>query len=244
MYNQEEIKGMLFIDIETTSGFETYQEAITNIPSLKSFWERKAKFIRDEDVELKNLSDDEIYYQKASLSAEWGRIVCISVGQVKFDEEGNPFMQKKSFYGTDEKDLLSEFIEFMKIVFFKAPGIKLVGHNIKGFDIPYIIKKSIVHGLDLPKQLHLHKMKPWENCLIDTYEVWKAGGWSSAALAHICLLLGIKNPKDEMSAGEVGAAYWAGRIEDIKNYCEEDIEAAGSLVLRFANMSPIRNSDF
>jgi len=232
MYNQEEIKGMLFIDIETTSGFETYQEAITNIPSLKSFWERKAKFIRDEDVELKNLS------------AEWGRIVCISVGQVKFDEEGNPFMQKKSFYGTDEKDLLSEFIEFMKIVFFKAPGIKLVGHNIKGFDIPYIIKKSIVHGLDLPKQLHLHKMKPWENCLIDTYEVWKAGGWSSAALAHICLLLGIKNPKDEMSAGEVGVAYWAGRIEDIKNYCEEDIEAAGSLVLRFANMSPIRNSDF
>ena len=48
-------------------------------------------------------------------------------------------MQKKSFYGSDEKELLTEFIQFMNQVFFKAPGIKLVGHNIKGFDLPYII---------------------------------------------------------------------------------------------------------
>jgi predicted PolB exonuclease-like 3'-5' exonuclease len=150
-------------------------------------------------------------------------------------------MQKKSFYGSDEKELLVDFVNFMSQVFFKAPGIKLVGHNIKGFDLPYIIKKSILYSLELPRQLHLHKVKPWENCLIDTYEVWKAGGWSSAALAHLCLLLGIKNPKDDMNAGEVGAAFYAGRIEEIKNYCEEDIEAAGSLMLKFANMSPIRS---
>jgi predicted PolB exonuclease-like 3'-5' exonuclease len=40
-----------------------------------------------------------------------------------------------------------------------------------------------------------------------------------------------------MKAGEVGAAFYEdGRIEEIKNYCEGDIEAAGSLILRFANL--------
>ena len=241
MYTKEEIKSMLFIDIETTSGFKTLDELKRSHPELISFWDRKEKFIRAEDVELKDAESSDIYFQKASLTAEWGRIVCISVGQIKFDEDDFPFMQKKSFYGSDEKELLVDFVNFMSQVFFKAPGIKLVGHNIKGFDLPYIIKKSILHSLELPRQLHLHKVKPWENCLIDTYEVWKAGGWSSAALAHLCLLLGIKNPKDDMNAGEVGAAFYAGRIEEIKNYCEEDIEAAGSLMLKFANMSPIRS---
>jgi predicted PolB exonuclease-like 3'-5' exonuclease len=241
MYSKEEIKSMLFIDIETTSGFKTLDELKESHPELISFWDRKEKFIRAEDVELKDAESSDIYFQKASLTAEWGRIVCISVGQIKFDEDDVPFMQKKSFYGEDERDLLSSFVNFMNQVFFKAPGIKLVGHNIKGFDLPYIIKKSILHSIELPRQLHLHKVKPWENCLIDTYEVWKAGGWSSAALAHLCILLGIKNPKDDMNAGEVGAAFYAGRIEEIKNYCEEDIEAAGSLMLKFANMSPIRS---
>lgn len=241
MYTKEEIKSMLFIDIETTSGFKTLDELKESHPELISFWDRKEKFIRAEDVELKDAESSDIYFQKASLTAEWGRIVCISVGQIKFDENDVPFMQKKSFYGSDEKELLVDFVNFMSQVFFKAPGIKLVGHNIKGFDLPYIIKKSILYSLELPRQLHLHKVKPWENCLIDTYEVWKAGGWSSAALAHLCLLLGIKNPKDDMNAGEVGAAFYAGRIEEIKNYCEEDIEAAGSLMLKFANMSPIRS---
>jgi predicted PolB exonuclease-like 3'-5' exonuclease len=241
MYTKEEIKSMLFIDIETTSGFKTLDELKESHPELISFWDRKEKFIRAEDVELRDAESSDIYFQKASLTAEWGRIVCISVGQIKFDEDDVPFMQKKSFYGDDERDLLSSFVNFMNQVFFKAPGIKLVGHNIKGFDLPYIIKKSILHSIELPRQLHLHKVKPWENCLIDTYEVWKAGGWSSAALAHLCLLLGIKNPKDDMNAGEVGAAFYAGRIEEIKNYCEEDIEAAGSLMLKFANMSPIRS---
>lgn len=243
MYTKEEIKSMLFIDIETTSGFKTFGELKETHPELMSFWDRKAKFIKAEDVELRESSDEEIYFQKAALSPEWGRIVCISVGQVKFDEvTEDPYMQKKSFYGEDERDILSSFASFMSQVFFKAPGIKIVGHNIKGFDLPYIIKKSILHGIELPRQLHLHKMKPWENCLVDTYEVWKAGGWSSAALAHICLLLGIKNPKDDMQAGEVGAAFYSGKIEEIKNYCEEDIEAAGSLVLKFANMQPIRSA--
>jgi predicted PolB exonuclease-like 3'-5' exonuclease len=241
MYSKEEIKSMLFIDIETTSGFKTLDELKESHPELISFWDRKEKFIRAEDIELRDAESSDIYFQKASLNAEWGRIVCISVGQIKFDEDDVPFMQKKSFYGEDERDLLSSFVNFMNQVFFKAPGIKLVGHNIKGFDLPYIIKKSILHSIELPRQLHLHKVKPWENCLIDTYEVWKAGGWSSAALAHLCILLGIKNPKDDMNAGEVGAAFYAGRIEEIKNYCEEDIEAAGSLMLKFANMSPIRS---
>jgi len=237
MYTKDEIKSMLFIDIETTSGFKNLSILEETNPELIEFWKRKEKFIRAEDVELNNLTSDDIYFQKAALTPEWGRIVCISVGQIKFDESEKPRMTMKSFYGVDESIIIENFVDFIKRVFNTNSGIKLVGHNIKGFDIPYIIKKSIIYNTPLPRQLHLHKTKPWENCLIDTYEVWKSGGWSSAPLAHLCLLLGIKNPKNEMKAGEVGAAFYEdGRIEEIKNYCEGDIEAAGSLILRFANL--------
>ena len=82
-------------------------------------------------------------------------------------------------------------------------------------------------------------MKPWENCLVDTNDIWKFGGWNGASLSLICDLLKIPSPKENMYGGEVAEAYWNGRIEEIKNYCEDDVCATMNVMLKLSNMELI-----
>jgi len=170
MYEVSELKQMVFIDIETTTGKKTYDEVISENPALDQYWELKSKQLKSNEPEnLGGLDKNQMYPTMAALSPEWGKIICISIGQLKFDEDGNPVdFSAKSYYGDDEEELLREFNEVARKIMIKYPNMQWVGHNVKGFDLPYILKRSIIHGIKVPKAFHLHKQKPWENCLIDT----------------------------------------------------------------------------
>jgi predicted PolB exonuclease-like 3'-5' exonuclease len=102
--------------------------------------------------------------------------------------------------------------------------------------MPYLIKRSIIQGVEIPQQLHLQKLKPWENCLLDTNEIWKFGGWNGASLSMICDLLQIPSPKQNMYGGEVSEAYYAGRLEEIKDYCEDDVIGTMNVMLKMSDM--------
>ena len=179
----------------------------------------------------------------AGLYPEWGKIVCISMGQIQFDETGHPNDFKAvSFSGLDEADVLKEFMTTAAKIMQKYPKMQWVGHNIKGFDMPYLIKRSLINKVSVPPSFHLHKQKPWENCLLDTQDVWKFGGWNSAKLGLISELLGIPSPKDAMSGPEVNEYYWSGRLGEIKTYCEKDIQATANIILKMASMPIIADA--
>ena len=180
----------------------------------------------------------------AGLYPEWGKIVCISMGQLKFDETGFPTDFKAVTYGGDEAQLLKDFLQTAAKIMQKYPKMQWVGHNIKGFDMPYIIKRALINGVAVPSVFHLQKQKPWENCLLDTQEIWKFGGWNSAKLGLISEILGIPSPKDAMSGPEVNEYYWAGRIDEIKTYCEKDIKATANILLRMSGMPIIEDAPF
>ena len=42
----------------------------------------------------------------------------------------------------------------------------------------------------------------------------------------MCYELGIESPKDNMNGGDVHDAYWEGRVEEVKIYCEKDVKAS------------------
>lgn len=247
MYTISDLKNMLFLDIETAASHENYQEFLNSLSAnsqMGDWWSEKCMFIRKDRPELENKTDEEIYNIQAALFPEWGRIVCISMGQIKFDEDSNPVdFRARSFYGTDEKDILTEFLQVLTAVFFKAPGVKLVGHNIKGFDIPYICKKAMMNGIQLPTSLHMQKVKPWENCLLDTADIWKFGGWNGAKLGVVCEVLGIPSPKEQMEGGQVSSEFYKGNIQHIMEYCERDVKATANVLLRLSNMD-ILSSDY
>jgi DNA polymerase elongation subunit (family B) len=248
MYEVSELKQMVFIDIETTTGKKTYDEVIQENPELDQYWQLKYKQIKSsEPVNFENVDTAaEMYPQMAALYPEWGKIICISIGQLKFDEDGNPVdFSAKSYYGDDEKELLEEFNEVARKIMNKYPNMQWVGHNIKGFDLPYILKRSIIHGIKVPKAFHLHKQKPWENCLLDTQEVWKFGGWNSGKLGLLTEILGIPSPKEDLEGIMVSGVYWeGGNLERIKDYCEKDILATANLMLKISYLPIVVDAPF
>ena len=241
MYNSSELKGMLFIDIEKCSQYK-------NLSDLKKYaneglydlWLKKAENIRKYEEGHNDLTDAELYEKCASMHAEFGKINTISIGQISFDDVTGPVGSKiKSFYGEDENKILEEFNGTMRAVFNKNPSVKLIGHNIKKFDMPWIVKRSLVNGIIPPTMFHFQKQKPWENCLLDTYEIWKFGGYNSSSLDLICNLFNIPSPKDAMKNYEVSMHYWDGNIENIMKYCEGDVKATMNVMLKMSNMEII-----
>jgi len=243
MYTLDELKSMVFIDIETTAQTETLQEVLDAKPNLEQYW---LEYYEKQSKDIPDLEWDAMYKKMAPLSPEWGKIVCISIGQLKFDETGMPNgFSSKSYYGDDEKELIRDFMKVAGQIMVKKPGVKWVGHYIKGFDIPFIIKRAIINQIPVIRQFHLQKLKPWETCLIDTKEVWQFGNWSGGArLGHITELLDIPTPKDEIMGHQVNGAYWSGRLEEIKTYCEKDIKATGDLMLRLSGIPIVDDVPF
>jgi len=235
MYNETQLKSMLFIDIETASEYSNYEEFCIERPGAVKHWAKKAEQHRNSESHLAKLSDAEMYMHMASLSPEFSKVIVISIGQIKFQEN---FITSKirSFYTDNEKEILTEFMGTAQAIFNQNPSIQFIGHNIKNFDFPYLIKRAIVNGVAIPHQFHLQKKKPWENCLVDTYEIWKFGGWNSASLDLICDTLNIPSPKTIMEASSTTEEYWNGNLEKIKTYCEGDVKATMNVMLKISGM--------
>jgi len=238
MYSTTELKSMLFIDIETASQYRDLEDLKSNGPEhLYELWLKKAESIRLFEPDKKDLDDSAIYLKSALMLPEFGKINTISIGQIKFDDMGIPVNSNvRSFYGDDESLFLQDFLQVMFAIFSKNPSIQLVGHNIKKFDMPWIVKRALINGLQVPSQFYFQKQKPWENCLLDTLEIWKFGGMSAVSLDLICGVFDIPSPKNGMKGKDVSENYWAGNLEQIKEYCEGDVLATMNVMLKISNL--------
>ena len=86
------LKQVLFIDIETVPQFPDYSSAPEKI---KSHWDKKSAFFRGEEQEPSDV------FQRAGIYAEFGKIICISVGLIT-GEKGNFGIKLNSYAGDDE----------------------------------------------------------------------------------------------------------------------------------------------
>lgn len=172
------------------------------------------------------------YAEKAALLPEFGQIVCIAVHY--FSPKNNEW-HTFSLNTVGEKYLLQKFIELLNHFddFYKK-DYYLCGHNIKLFDLPFIAKRMLVHGLPLPEKLRFYNTKPWElTHLLDTLEIWKCGNpYGTASLDTLCHLLGIPTPKNGIDGSQVHARYHAGDLAAITTYCAADTEATKAVFLK------------
>ena len=237
MYQQKDYKNFLFLDIECASKYRSLDELQEQEPRMAELWVAKADNLRKYEDGMDGLGDEDLYEKCASWFPEFGRVILVSIGQVKFDEIGLPQMPNiRSFHGDDEKVLLEELMGIFNAIFAKNPSVKFVGHNIKQFDMPWLIRKALMYRIKVHPNLQLQKLKPWENCLLDTYEIWKFGARSSGSLDLVCAALGVPSPKTEMKAAQTSEYYWAGKLEQIKTYCEGDVKATMNVLLAMSDM--------
>ena len=113
----------------------------------------------------------------------------------------------------------------------------LCGHNAKEFDFPFIARRMIIHGLELPAKLNLFGKKPWEIPHLDTMELWKFGDYKHyTSLKLLTRILGIESPKDDIDGSQVRNVYYNEKdVERITRYCERDVIAVAQVVLKLRN---------
>lgn len=229
------LTSILFLDIECVSASSNFSELDE---TMKDLWRTKSKYL------LRNIPQEDIkeehyettYREKAAIYAEFGKVICISVGFITLDDKKEPILRLKSFAGEDENKVLQDFCELLSNHYDNPNKSFLCGHNIKEFDIPYICRRLVVHQMEFPAVLQLHGKKPWEiNHLLDTLEMWKFGDYKSyTSLKLLAAILGFPSPKDDIDGSDVGRVFWEENdIDRISLYCEKDVLATTQLLLRY-----------
>ena len=223
MFPNLDLQKILFLDIETVPEQADYNDLS---PVRQSLWEEKTNYQRNEDV------SPEDFYERAGIWAEFGKIICISVGF--FDtQSAQPQFRIKSFAGEEEK-ILTDFKALCDGHFYLKSHL-LCAHNGKEFDFPYIARRMVIHRIALPKMLNIAGKKPWEIQHLDTLQLWKFGDYKHyTSLKLLAEIFGIPSPKDDIDGSDVARVYYQDNdLDRIIHYCEKDVLTLAQVFLTY-----------
>lgn len=223
MIEKIRLENILFLDIETVPEQEHFgllDDETRELYDAKTLYQRKDGLTAEE------------FYERAGIWAEFGKIVCLSVGYFTFRNDVRHF-RVTSFFG-EEKQLLKDFSNLLNN-HFSQPQHIMCGHNAKEFDFPFIARRMIINNLPIPNKLNLFGKKPWEVPHLDTMELWKFGDYKSfTSLKLLTKILGIPSPKGDIDGSQVGHVFYVEKdIDRIITYCEKDVVAVAQVLLRF-----------
>lgn len=224
MLNHIDVNKIIFLDVETVPIVYNFEELQ---PETAELWNRKSRYMQ----KSQEISVEESY-QKAGIFAEFGKIVCISVGYI-LDEKAGRKLRVKSFYGKDEKEILTKFNSLLNKTL--KDNYILCAHNGKEFDFPFLGRRNLINGLKLPSQLALAGKKPWEVPHLDTMDLWRFGDYKNYTslnlLAHV---FSIPSPKADLDGSKVAYTYYEENdLEKIKTYCQGDVVTIAQLILKY-----------
>ncbi len=175
-------------------------------------------------------AEEERCYQLGSLSATSGRILSLAVhvgpipglefeglqqgsGEYVFgiDAEGNEEEEKRALQGFF--DLLRDF---------DPDSDEIVGHNIIGFDLPFIFQRCLVNNIPVQPFVDLSEFHV--RGVFDTMHRWWLGAKRFVSLDDIAWSLGIESSKTaEAEGSKVFEMYQAGKLPQIREYNLNDI---------------------
>ncbi len=224
MLEKVRVEDVLFLDIETVPDQPSFNDVS---PEMQALWDKKSQYFRQDEESAAEV------YGRAGIYAEFGKIVCISVG-VLAHRDGQPIFRLKSFAGEDEKQLLIDFKQMIDHFANKASR-NICGHNAREFDFPFIARRMLIHGIKLPAILDVAGKKPWEVRFLDTLDLWKFGDYKHyTSLNLLTTIFNIPSPKDDIDGSQVASVFYEDKdIERIARYCEKDVLATAQLFLRF-----------
>ncbi len=225
MLKRIKLENILFLDIETVPLYENFSDLDETAQQL---WEQKTNYQRKEEFTPAE------FYDRAGIWAEFGKIVCISVGYFVFNGDVRNF-RVTTFHG-EEITILQEFKTLLE-THYNKPYHLLCAHNGKEFDFPFIARRMIINRVDIPFKLNLFGKKPWEVPHLDTLELWKFGDYKTyTSLKLMTHVLGIPSPKDDIDGSEVRDVFYKENdIDRIIRYCEKDTIAVAQIILRLRN---------
>lgn len=169
---------------------------------------------------------EEKYADKINFMPEFNKVFTIAVGYR--DADGSKAIKSIEW---EEPAMISEFFCMIK-------SNTLCGFNIKGFDIPFLVKRALHYNIAIPESLRMFGKKPWEMTnVIDLYEVYKHSGSQSGSLDLVCNHLNIESSKDGIDGSMVAQAVEEGRGQEVIEYCKEDVRATMDVYYKFRDIN-------
>jgi len=207
---------LFHFDIETAGQYKDYDSFLDNDErGARLFLGKYEKMSWSEKYDDINAA----YLDNAGIISTYGRIVCISFGY-----ESNGEKHIRSFYGDDERDIVESFNNLLKKI--ETKSYNLCGFRINYFDIPWLLHKLHKYEIEPANMIYLYDKKPWDMRMVDMSDDWKSKFAWSFSFDEMCYELGVASPKDIINGSDVHKYYWSGRIEDIKTYCEKDVNSS------------------
>ena len=175
-------------------------------------------------------AEEERVYQLGSLNAFSGRIISIAahVGPVPgFEIDGVQSNQGEHAFGIDEQgneqneaQALRDFLKLMSD--FDPECDLIVGHNLIGFDLPFIFQRCLVNNIAVKPFVDLSEFRV--QGVYDTMRAWWLGGRNRVALDDLAWALGIESSKtSEVEGSRVFELYQAGKLAAIREYNLNDV---------------------
>jgi len=221
IYLNRKINHLIFIDIETVATSCCYENLTED---MRSLWDMKSRFL-SLSANGQPANPSQLYKLKAGVYSEFSKVLCISIAE-SYEQNNKMYWDSRSFYGDDEATFLAEFADHLSKSCPKPSQVKMIGHNIREFDIPFLIRRMLIHGVQLPKVFNIRGKKPWQiEHLVDTMNLWKFGDFKNyTSLNLLAKILNVPSSKESLDGSKIHDAYWMERnLESIVKYCESDV---------------------
>jgi len=212
----------LFFDIETGPAPEEQLAELYHEKTLEEFSATCDKRWKPDTVAKKyeeyKTGAWENFVGKAALSAITGRVLMVGMLQ---DWEFAGIMDDY------ERATLKAFWE----VTANALDAKrrLIGHNSNGFDLPFLVRRSWMLGVHVPREVKHGRY--WNPLFVDTMEAWGCGSRDFIRLNDLGQCFGV-GQKTEGFAGKDFHKFWFGTPEERQlaiDYCEQDVRLTAAI---------------
>jgi hypothetical protein len=154
-------------------------------------------------------------YRATGLDGAFGQIVVIGYAI----DDADPVALWSPDYATDEAKIIRLFYDRLIAEVGSHTGqVRFIGHNIAGFDLRFLLHRSIINGIRPPAFIPFNA-KPWEqDKVFDTMTAW-AGVGKFVKLDKLCRALGLPGKPSDIDGSQVWEYVKSGRIAEVADYC-------------------------
>src|SRR5712691_3743529 len=199
--------------------------------------EQQQRYFEDQAAE------EDRAYRSGSLTATSGRVLSIAVhvGSVAGVEiEGVEQSFSEHVFGIDsdgqeqpEQQALTDFLALMAS--FDPDIDEIVGHNVIGFDLPFIFQRCLVNNITVRPFVNLGEFNV--RGVYDTMYRWWLGSKNRVSLDDISWALGMESSKtDQVEGSRVFELYQAGRHAEIREYNLNDVRVTRKVYERMVSV--------
>lgn len=198
--------------------------------------EQQQRYFEDQGAE------EERAFRSGSLLATSGRVLSIAVhvGSVAgLEIDGVERIESEQVFGIDsdgqeqpEQQALTDFLALMES--FDPDIDEIVGHNIIGFDLPFIFQRCVVNNIAFRPLVNLSEFNV--RGVYDTMHRWWLGSKNRVSLDDLAWVLGIESSKtDEVEGSRVFELYQAGRLAELRQYNLNDVRVTRKVYERLVS---------